>query len=50
MPSVEPNVGLEPMTLRLRTELRPRVQRLTDQATQLPQPVKFFYIQSLNTK
>ena len=31
-----PNVGLELMTMRSRSELRPRVRRLTDRTTQDP--------------
>ena len=37
MPSMEPNVGLELMTLRSRPELRSRVRCLTNKAIQVPQ-------------
>ena len=36
MSGMEPNVGLELMTLRTRLEVRPRVRHLADQATQVP--------------
>ena len=42
MPNVEPNVGLELMTLRSRPELKSRAKHLTDWATQVPQDLLFF--------
>lgn len=40
--SSEPDVGLDPMMLRLRPEPKPSVWRLTDLATQTPLFVIFF--------
>ena len=43
MPSVEPNMGLELTTPRLRLELRPRVRCLTNQPTHMPCVKGTFY-------
>lgn len=47
MPSIEPNVGLEVMTLRSRPKLRSRVGGLTNCATQAPLNVKKNFGRSL---